>query len=538
MNKAVNSLDVDLFIKIRKLTNIGIALSAEKNPGNLLEQIVTGAMELTGADGGTLYLLKEDQQLHFEIIVTRSLSIRINYRKGGESGFKTIPLYLDDESPNLHNVAAHAVLKQRTINIPDAYSAKGFDFSGTKRFDSDIGYRSQSFLTVPLKNHEGDIIAVLQLINKVDAQSKRITHFTLEDQRLAESLASQAAVALTNNNLMAEMKGLFESFIHLLANAIDDKSPYTGGHCRRVPILTMLLADAAHHATEGPLSDFVMTDQIRYELEVAAWLHDCGKIITPDYVVDKATKLETIYDGIDFLRLKYEILKRDQEIARLKSGAGATYTPTPDTESTALEQELAFLAKSNIGGEFMSDADIEKIRQISRRTLSVDGKEEPLLSEKDVTNLSIRRGTLNDQERKIVNRHIEMTIKMLNELPFPKHLQNVPEYAGGHHERMDGKGYPNGLTREQMSIPARIMAIADIFEALTAKDRPYKKAKPLSEALTILGRMKLDNHIDPDLFDVFIRDKVYLAYAEQYLEAHQMDEFDINTIPGVGKQSA
>jgi HD-GYP domain-containing protein (c-di-GMP phosphodiesterase class II) len=415
------------------------------------------------------------------------------------------------------------------VNIADAYTADGFDFSGTRAFDSKTGYRSKSFLTVPMRNHEHEIIGVLQLIN-AQAPNGEIVAFSASDQRLAESLASQAAIALTNRMLINQLEQLFESFINLINSAIDEKSPYTGGHCQRVPQLTMMLAEAVNETREGPLADFHMTDKDRYELKIAGLLHDCGKVTTPVHVVDKATKLETIYDRIQLIETRFEVLKRDLELQALRS---QITPPQLQQRLRELDEDRRFLRACNVGSERMRDEDIARVQRIAAyRWRDPSGAEAAFLTEEEVRNLTVRTGTLTEDERKIINHHIVATIKMLEALPWPRHLTNVAEYAGGHHERMDGKGYPRGLRREQMSVQARCMGIADIFEALTARDRPYKKGKTLSESLEILGRMKLNNHIDPDLFDIFVRKKVYRRYAEMFLDREQIDQVDESKIPG------
>lgn len=526
-----------LLQRIEKLTEIGIALSAESDTQRLLEMILIGAKTLTNADGGTLYSVQDDNTVKMEIVRTDSL----NFAMGGTTGkaipFEPIPLYDQKGKPNQEMVVTYAVLNDTTVNIPDAYNADGFDFSGTQKFDRSTGYRSTSFLTVPLKNHEGDIIGVLQLLNARDEESGDIIAFDEEAQHLTESLASQAAIALTNRRLINDLNTLLESLIQLIATAIDEKSPYTGGHCKRVPVLTMMLADAASRATKGPLKEFVMSDEDRYELEIAAWLHDCGKITTPEYVVDKATKLETIHDRIHNVETRFELLKRDAEIAMLKKKLVALEKGEPVDELTLqqefhdsvgqLEQELEFLQRCNKGSEFMSAEDKQRVQQIASRRWTFQGDELPLLTDNEIDNLTVEKGTLTADERKIINSHIDATISMLEALPFPKHLKNVPEYAGGHHEKMDGTGYPLGLTREEMSVQARVMAIADIFEALTARDRPYKEGKKLSEAIHILTQMKRNAHIDPDLFDIFIQERIYEEYAQRYLHQEQIDLIDL-----------
>lgn len=519
----------DLGQRLEQLNAIGASLSAERDIDRLLEAILAAAKTITRADGGTLYRVTEERTLRFEIVRTTSLKYYLGGTTGNPVPFYPIQLYKDGK-PNHSMVAAHAALTGETVNIADAYTAEGFDFSGTRAFDNKTGYRSKSFLTVPMRNHEREAIGVLQLINARDPASGEIVEFSASDQRLAESLASQAAIALTNRMLINQLEQLFESFINLINTAIDEKSPYTGGHCQRVPVLTMLLAEAVNQTAEGPLADFRMTDADRYELKIAGLLHDCGKVTTPVHVVDKATKLESIYDRIHLIDTRFEVLKRDAEIDLLKNRISERQLRERLRE---LEDDRRFLHACNIGGERMRDEDVERVRRIARyRWRDVAGHEADFLTEDEVKNLTIRSGTLTEDERKIINHHIVATIKMLEALPWPRHLTRVPEYAGGHHERMDGKGYPRGLTREQMSVQARCMGIADIFEALTAKDRPYKKGKSLSESLEILGRMKESGHVDPDLFDIFVRKGVYRKYAEMFLDPEQVDDVDERSIPG------
>ena len=519
----------DLGQRLEQLNAIGASLSAERDIDRLLEAILAAAKAITRADGGTLYRLTEERTLRFEIVRTTSLKYYLGGTTGNPVPFYPIQLYKDGK-PNHGMVAAYAALTGKTVNIADAYSAEGFDFTGTRAFDAKTGYRSKSFLTVPMRNHEREIIGVLQLINARDPASGDIGEFSPSDQRLAESLASQAAIALTNRMLINQLEQLFESFINLINTAIDEKSPYTGGHCQRVPVLTMLLAEAVNETSDGPLRDFHMTDKDRYELKIAGLLHDCGKVTTPVHVVDKATKLESLYDRINLIDTRFEVLKRDLEIEALK---GKIDERRLRERLRELDDDRRFLHACNIGGERMSDEDMERVRRIARyRWRDVAGHEADFLTEDEVKNLTIRAGTLTEDERKIINHHIVATIRMLEALPWPRHLTNVPEYAGGHHERMDGKGYPRGLRREQMSVQARCMGIADIFEALTAKDRPYKKGKSLSESLQILGRMAQTGHVDPDLFDIFVRRKVYRRYAEMFLDPEQIDAVNESNLPG------
>ena len=529
--------------QVGNLANIGLALSKEKNMSKLLEMILIEAKRIANSDGGTLYMMTDDNRLRFEIMMTDSLDFHMGGTSGKEIPFYPVKLYDEEGNPNKSMIAAYVGLTGETVNIPDAYKAKGFDFSGTKMFDEKTGYHSQSFLTVPLKNHEDEIIGVLQLLNAQNNNTKKIIPFASDIQEMVEALASQAAVAITNKNLIKDLEALFESFIKLIASAIDAKSPYTGGHCARVPEITMLLAKAVQETIDGPFADISFTDKEMYELKIAAWLHDCGKVATPEFVVDKSTKLETIYDRVNEVETRFAALKRDEQIKSLRNELKVERDDSLSKEEKLikiktlrskyskklreLKSDLEFIKESNIGGEFMSGDKKDRVHNISNYRWKPNGKMENFLSEDEVYNLTIPRGTLTAEERKVINDHIVVTINMLEELPYPKHLKNVPEFAGGHHEKLDGTGYPKGLTKDEMSVQARIMAIADIFEALTAKDRPYKKGKTLSQAMRILGFMKNDAHIDVDLFDIFVKDKIYLKYAEEHLDPDQIDEVQI-----------
>lgn len=529
----------DLLRRLEQLNAIGAALSKERDINRLLESILVAAKTITHADGGTLYRVTEDRKaLRFEILKTDSLKIAMGGTSGRPIDFPNLPLYDAQGKPNDSLVAAYSAIHSQTVNIADAYTAPNFDFSGTRQFDARTGYRSQSFLSVPMKDHEGDVIGVLQLLNAQPRPDGGVVPFSTSDQSLAESLASQAAIAITNRNLMSQLETLFESFISLINLAIDEKSHYTGGHCQRVPALTMMLAEAVNAHRSGPLAAFSMDDRDRYELKIAGLLHDCGKVTTPVHVVDKATKLQTLFDRIDLIDTRFEVLKRDQEIAALHAqlamrkqtdAAGEALLWSRAREQIdALDADRDFLRSVNLGAESMKDADLQRVRDIAHQHVwrNVKGLEAEVLTPDEIENLTIRAGTLTASERDTINNHIVATIKMLEQLPWPKHLKNVPEYAGGHHERMDGKGYPKGLTREQMSVQARVMGIADIFEALTARDRPYKQGMKLSQAMGIMHKFRMGGHIDPDLFDIFVQEGVYLRYAHQFLDPWQIDAVD------------
>jgi HD-GYP domain-containing protein (c-di-GMP phosphodiesterase class II) len=573
--------------RYRTLIELGIALSAERNHNRLMEKILLGAKSMTNADGGTLYLVTDKKDgLKFEIMLNDTLDVAMGGTTGKPIPFPPLRLHDENGVANHKNVSSYCALSGTTVNITDAYDVDKFDFSGTKAFDAKTGYRSKSFLTVPLKNYENEVIGVLQLINARDGNNTVIA-FGPDITPLIEALASQAAVALDNQRLIDAQKHLFKSFIQVIAGAIDAKSPYTGGHCNRVPALTAMLAKAACDQTEGPFAGFGLTEDEWYELEVAAGLHDCGKVTTPEYIVDKATKLETIYNRIHEVRMRFEVMKRDAVIDYLQGVVAGELSDADlkarmDERLARLDEDFAFVAECNVGGEFMAPERVERLKQIAEMTwvrtiddqlgLSIDemrrrneGEPKPPVVEKvlfdrewhiiphdatidwhrydeegftmkpcankynqgEVYNLSIGRGTLTAEDRFKINEHITQTILMLKALPFPKNLTRVAEWAGGHHEQMNGRGYPKGLMREQMSDPARMMAVADIFEALTAADRPYKKPKTLSESLKIMSFMVKDQHIDPDLWQLFLTSGVWKEYAERYLKPEQIDDVDI-----------
>ena len=517
--------------RLELLHRISLALSSEKNRDRLIETILIEAQTLCNADGGTLYLKNDQDQLRFAILRNDSLKLSLGGTTGQTIDLPPIPIRDPSGKPNHANVASFAACTQKSINIEDAYAAVGFDFSGMQAFDRRHGYRSMSFLTIPLQNSEGLVLGVLQLINARDRQTGRVQAFRAEQQHIVEALASHAGIAIDNQNLLADQKQLLESFIVMLAGAIDAESPYTGAHCERVPVLAEMLTRSLCETSSGPFAGFRLNEEEWYELRIAAWLHDCGKVATPTHVMDKATKLECVHDRLQGVRTRFEVLKRDAKIALLEGTLAcpadrARLEADYEQRVAQLDAELELLARSNVGGEFLSEEQRKRIQEIARRTYLQGGQSLPLLSQDEVDNLSISRGTLTNAERLLINGHMVQTLRMLEALPFPRQLRRVPEYAGGHHERMDGNGYPRGLFAGDMSIPARVLAIADVFEALTAVDRPYKPGKKLSEAMHIMAAMKRDNHLDPDLLDHFVRSGVYRRYAERYLSPELIDTVD------------
>ena len=562
--------------KLEHLINIGLELGRERDRLALLKGLMFGGKELTNSDGGTLYLLTEQKTLTFAMRT-----------RDDELPSFEIPLYKPETGePNDSYVATYVALRNKVVVIDDIYTETRFDVSGTRKFDAQTGHRTVSMLTLPLSPRDGEVIGVIQFMNAQDPHTGKIIPFSPEMVRFVTALASQAAVALDNYQLVEAQQNLMESLIKLIAGSVDAKSPYTGGHCERVPELAIMLAEEAERQESGPFADFHWTnDDARREFRVGAWLHDCGKVTTAEYVVDKATKLETIYDRIHEVRARFEVLLRDARIDCLQdclNGKDETQARADLAAREAqLQDDFSFIAQTNLGGEFMAPERVERLRRIAQQTWwrhfddrigisraaqkrfqdipetplpaaecllsdkpeqviprGVEKSQDPqygfkipvpenLYNRGEVYNLSISRGTLTTEERYKVNEHIIQTVMMLDALPFPKNMRRVPEYAGTHHETLTGSGYPRKLGAEQLSIPSRIMALADIFEALTASDRPYKDSKTLSESVGILASFKRDRHIDPDLFDLFLTSGVYKKYAARFLKPEQIDDVDI-----------
>lgn len=521
--------DANRLSDLETLTQIGIALSSQQDETKLLKMILAGVMELTNADAGTLYLVYNDNSLSFSIFANKTLNIKPSLILETELPITSIPLYIKQE-PNLKNVVSYCYHKNITIHIPDAYQLNHFDFTGLHNMDARLGYHSQSTLAIPMRDHQNKIIGVLQIINAKDDESGANIPFSEERIKIAESLASQAAISLTKRKLIQEQKKLFDALLQLIAKAIDEKSKYTSNHCERVPIITLMIANALNTVADGPLKDLHLDKDKFEELMIAAWLHDCGKLVIPVYVMDKSTKLDGLFDKIELVKARVEIIKRDFKIQYLEQLQQSNHPDSSQLEKSylasckQLDAALDFFIESNTGGEYLSEQDIARIRTLGTQyTYRHENEVKPLLTEDEIQNLSVSRGTLNDAERHIIENHVKISYSMLQSLPYPEKLKNVPEIAGSHHECVNGKGYPRGLKHEQLSIQARILAIADIFEALTSADRPYKSAKPLKEVLTIMGKMKDEGHIDADLFDLFVKSKIYLVYGKQYLKPEQID---------------
>jgi HD-GYP domain-containing protein (c-di-GMP phosphodiesterase class II) len=516
--------------QIGRLSEIGIALSSEHDLDKLLEMIVDEARLFTSADAGTLYIL-DDNHLHFKILQNDTFKVRMGGTSSMELKLPPVPMVKS-------NVSAYSAITGETTNIPDVYNAEGFDFTGPRKYDEATGYRSKSMLVVPMKNQEGEIIGVLQLLNAKDTTTGEVVPFGEEYVALTKSLASQAAVAVTNAKLLRDMENLFDSFVNVMATAIDERSPYTGGHIKKVAELGVMMVETINDINDGKYPDLKLGNMERFrekryskdqlkEMKIAGWMHDIGKITTPVHVVDKSTKLETIIDRIALVTQRFHTIMALQKLDWLEKKNEMQKSGAPPEEIEAgerrleermakLKDDLAFVTGANKGGEFMDDSKVARIKEIASNKFSFLGSEQNYLTEDEALNLCIRKGTLLETERKVMQDHIVLTIKMLEKIPFTKKLANVTRYAGAHHECLDGTGYPKKLKGDEIPFEGRILALVDFYEALTATDRPYKKPMPTKKALEIL-QMEVDhNKLDKDLFELFVKAGVCERFLKKY----------------------
>ncbi len=493
--------------ELKRLTEIGIALGAEHNLHRLLDRIVNEARAINHAEAGTLYSVDRDAGvLRFQIFQNERQGTHFAGREGND--LPPVPL-------NPKNVSAYVALTGEIVNIPDVYEAEGFDFSGPRKYDAMTGYRSRSMLVVPIRSRE-EIIGVLQLINARDPRLGEVAPFHGSNVERTCALASQAGVALTNARLINDLQALLEGLIQMMATAIDEKSAYTAGHVRRVTRLALLLAEAVNGTTSPEFAEHRFTASEMEELRIAGLLHDIGKIVVPEYVVDKATKLQTIRDRIEEIRVRFELIGTLMENGALRrkfqlaaSGALASEVAAVDGELSMqreqLAADLAFIEGINRGGEHMAPEKLERLAAIANRTYwDARGREHSYLTQEEVRNLSISRGTLLPEELAVIRSHAAVSYRLLQQIPFPRQLSRVPTIAGEHHETLNGTGYPDGKTAETLSLQSRILAIADIFDALSAADRPYKKAFSLEVCHRILREEAERGKLDAALVELFI----------------------------------
>lgn len=539
----VNKLAEEQLEHINRLSNIGLALSQEHDINNIFDLIIDEALAYTNADAATIYSVSEDKRfLNFEVMQTKSK----NFKAGGSFGqikLPPVPLYSKDRSANKANMASCVYHTKEILNFADCYNEDRFDLKGTMAWDKSNNYRSKSMLAIPLRNYEDDVLGVIQIINALDVDTSEIITFKKESIVMVQSLASQAAITFTNRELIKSLEKLFKQFIKAIALAIDRKSKDTGGHIARVAIISKIMANKINNIKEGHYKDFTFTEEELDELSIASWLHDVGKIATPDKVMNKASKMEKVISGIEVIELKIDTVKAlmlDDSYVNQCYERRINYdyllTSPVNQEKykndilNQLDIDFDFIKGVNTGGEFMTDEQISNIDRIAKFTYTINNKDKTLFEKNDKENLKIKRGTLNDAERQIMNDHVKYTYEILNQLTYPKKFKNVTLYASSHHERLNGTGHPWGFSADQLPIQSRILAISDIFEALTAPDRPYKQGKKLSEAMNILSYNVMDNHIDKNLFEFLLDSGLYKEYAEKYVPAIQIDEVDIEAI--------
>ena len=547
-----------------KILDDFLQLSSRVIEGGEPEDVVGEVMELaarvSGADACFFFRVAPDGFLNLEYSKISSLNIEV-MGAANQQLFGSVFLPEAKAKKEKHPVEICAI-NGEIINSSNIYGEAGLDTSIIYKFDEENDYTTLSMLVFPIFDSKKNIVGVAMFVNAQNSSGK-VVNFVSEQQSMMEKICRLMVIPIERKQTGEAYTRLLEWFIEVLAKAIDTKSPYTGMHCQRVPIIARMLASAVVAETEGPFKNFDMSEEDWYALHIASWLHDCGKIVTPDYLIDKAVKLETVYNRIHEVRTRFEVLRRDAHIEYLQKRLG-NVAPKDKLQAEfvdkvkQLKEDFEFIGQCNIGDIRLSKDDVERIDKIATRSfvryfdrtvglswmdkekiadnegalkqeveyVLQDRKEdlESHYNQGEITNLKIRQGTINDEERAKINEHVVTTIQILKDMPFAKNMTNIVEYAGAHHERVDGKGYPNGLRGDELSVPAKIMAIADVFEALTAKERPYKRAKKLSEVLAIMRDMKNTGHLDPDLYDIFIKRGVYADYSKEYVSEELIDE--------------
>jgi HD-GYP domain-containing protein (c-di-GMP phosphodiesterase class II)/HAMP domain-containing protein len=515
------ALHVDVMDTINR---IGVSLSAERDEAALIETVLCGAQDVFNADGAFLFLMSKQGRLELSQARLASLAVSLSGPAGVSPGVAG--------AIDAWSAAWAGGIGEGIVVSADVHADGRPEFAPLIEFDRQVAYRSRSFLSVPLRNHENDVIGVLQLMNARARSTREVVSFSDEDQRLAASLASQAAVALTKNRLIEDFKGLFEGLTELVSTAIDEQSPYTGGHVRRVVVLSRMIAEALPRSASSRLRDAALSEDELYELRIAALLHDCGKLTMPVHVTDKATKLQSIFDRIELVEARAEVLRRQHRIdvlerALLSARAGADPGQVEsagdghDEFERQLDEDLAVLRACNEGNEHTPTALRDRALEAGRRYRWTNARheEESLVSEDELYHLSVLYGTLTAEERAVIHRHVVTTIAMLERLPYPRNLRNVPRYAGTHHERLNGTGYPFGLSNGDIPIQGQIIGVADVLEALTARDRPYKLASDVPEAMGIMARLVREGAVDRDLYDLLVSERILEKYAVEYLAA-------------------
>jgi len=506
--------------ELEELNRIGIALSETRDVGQLLEMILRKAREITSADAGSLYLVERGEgeaRLRFKLTQNDSV----------EFPFTEFTLPLTDQS-----IAGYCARHGEVVELADAYRApKGVPFHFNKSFDEEAGYRTRSLLVLPMKNGKGEVLGVLQLLNckrswkarLADAKSvqKNVHAFPEHAVRLGLSLASQAAVAYENSRLYRDIENLFDGFVNAAVKAIEQRDPTTSGHSQRVCEMTVALAEAVDREGRGPYANLRFSREQMKELRYAALLHDFGKVGVREEVLIKAKKLyplqfARLMDRFDYIRRDIEARSAEQKVEallKLSKKEAAERIKMLDAEAASLVAELErcaeFVAKAN-EPTIMPSGDFGLMGEMAQKFYrDPRGAERPYLTADEVQMLSIPRGSLAPEERKQIESHVVHSFQFLTQIPWTQEYKQIPEIARAHHEKLNGKGYPYGLNSAEIPVQAKMMTICDIFDALSATDRPYKRAVPTDRALDILKLCVRDEEVDAELFRLFVESQVY-----------------------------
>ncbi len=476
---------------LQKVLNIGIAFSKEKNREKLLDQILTSAMDITQCDGGTLYI-NNGETLEFSIMITRSQGI---HQGGGEGATTLPPVPLSEE-----NVCACGVLYRRLINIPDVYESSRFDFSGPKKYDAMTGYHTQSMLVVPLEDDREHVIGVVQLINALD-ENGQIIPFAGEYEQILLAMGSQAAICLTNMNYAHQIRKMLDSYVKVMSTAIDARTPYNANHTKNMVIYATRFIDWLQNNYPGQYFD----EQKKQEFIMSVWMHDIGKLITPLEIMDKQSRLAGNYHLVLERLEKIRLLARIAQLEGRMSGAQAEQTLLDIRQAEKLVRTV------NEAGP-LTDEQIGQVEQLAARTyIEEDGTVHSWLTGQEREQLMIRKGTLTSGERAVMQDHVEKTRMMLEQMALGDDYKDVLQWASRHHELLNGTGYPKGLSGDEICWEIRLLTILDVFEAMTAIDRPYKQPMPAEHALKIMHSMADQGQLDQELLALFEQSRAWVA---------------------------
>lgn len=466
-------------VDLTRVVSLGIELTTERDKNRLLEQMLASSMNISGCDAGTLYLYK-DGCLHFKVMKTFSQGV-----SRGEHGevIDLPPVQLQEG-----NVCAYAAIHRELVNIPDVYCSERFDFSGPKKYDAITGYRTGSMLVIPNEDGEGNLIGVLQLMNKLDSAGKCIP-FTEDDEFLIQSIGSMTAISLANMIYIDEIKEQMRSFVSAFATAVDQRTPYNGSHTRKVTILADILAQHINELHRRGETEEYFDENRSEQLHLAAALHDIGKMIVPLTVMNKPTRLA---DKLDDVKARFTLLRTLYDRDRWK---GLLTAEEFEAKAAELTDDLAFIEQANTAG-FLPDEKLDRVRAIAAKAYTGEGETLPYLTAEETECLLIRKGTLTAAERKAMEDHVVMTRTILDKVRFNRNLSRVKEFAATHHEFLNGAGYPDHLTAKDLALETRILTVVDIFDALTCTDRPYKVPIPWPKAFGILHSMVSDGQLD------------------------------------------